>query len=193
MTRFDLAVIGDEDGSFDDVLEFSHIPRPFIIHQHIHGFGRYLFDLLSHFEAISFKIVIHECTDVFLPLPERRNLQGYNVDAVIQVFAKAPSLNGCFQILIGSRDEPYVQLGPFGAAHRPDHLIFDHAQQLRLKSHAHIADLIEEHGAAFRLFENTLFCCNCAGEGTSYVSATFSTSPIIVLSAWLSPMMLLKS
>jgi len=52
-------------------------------------------------------------------------------------------------------DQAYIGRDRLVAAHRPDQIVLQHAQQLHLQAHRHVADLAEQQRAALGALEQT--------------------------------------
>src|SRR3989441_1704106 len=103
--------------------------------------------------------------NVLRPVPQGRHPQGHDVEPVEKILAKFAPTDALFQVLIGRRDEPYVDLlGP----RPPDraHLaILDYAQQPGLERERQVSDLVQEHAAAVSQFQQTHLINDSAREG----------------------------
>src|SRR5262245_49562235 len=111
--------------------------------------------------------------NVFATLPQRRELQGDDVQTVVEVLAQFASLDGLFEIDVGSGDHTYIRsLGP----HRtelPVLLFLQESQELDLCDQRQAIDLIEEEGAAISLANQAgLFMCG-AGISAALVAEQF--------------------
>ena len=67
---------------------------------------------------------------------------------------------------MGGRDDPHVDLHRLRRADRPHLLLLQHAQQLDLQRQRHVADLVEENGAAAGRLEQPLVVGGRASERT---------------------------
>ena len=63
-----------------------------------------------------------------------------------------------------ARDHAHVDRDGVGGADRPDVVFLEHAQQLDLQAHGHVADLVEQQRAAIGGLEQALVIAYCAGE-----------------------------
>ena len=99
------------------------------------------------------EVVLQQQRDVLAPLPERRGIDADDVQAVIQIFAKARFLDGAREVLVGGGDDADVDLDRLLPAHAVELAFCQHPQQARLQRGRHVADLIEKQRAAVRLFE----------------------------------------
>ena len=71
-----------------------------------------------------------------------------DVDAVEEVLAEAPLLDLGLEVAVGRGDDARVERQLLVAADRADRALLQGAQQLRLHAQRHLADLVEEQGAA---------------------------------------------
>src|SRR5207244_432487 len=74
------------------------------------------------------------------------------------------------QVAVRRRDEPYVDADRLVAADARHLAVLDHAQQLRLQLVRHVADLVEEDGAAVGVLEEPLALPLAAGVGAGLVA-----------------------
>src|SRR5580704_3605725 len=95
------AVPRKDNRAFHQVLQLANVARPQIPLEGSHGFGRNAVDLLSHAAAKYPDEVRDESRNVFPAFSERRQQDGDNVKAIIQVTAKLPTSYHLDQIPIG--------------------------------------------------------------------------------------------
>ncbi len=79
---------------------------------------------------------------VLATLAQRRDAQGGDIQAVIEVSAEAALVGGLAQILLGRGDHPDVQRDRLVATESLDDPLLQHAQQLYLDIQAHALDLV---------------------------------------------------
>ena len=96
------------------------------------------------------------------------------IQAEQQVFAKLAGLTGSLEIRIRGRDEAHIN--PLGArrSNALDFSRLQHAQQLRLLAHGHVADLIQKNRAAIRQFEASDAVGAGIREGALHVAEEFA-------------------
>src|SRR5216117_4194925 len=92
--------------------------------------------------------VVDEQRDVLAPLGERRDGELDDAQAIVEVLAEAAGAYGALEVLVGGRDEAYVDPDRQVAAHALELLLLDGAQELRLRLERHVAHLVEEERAA---------------------------------------------
>src|SRR5260221_8051573 len=105
-------------------------------------------------------------------------MDGEDADAVVEIGTELALGRRCFQVAMRRRDEPHV--GPDGSisADSLEGLLLEEAKDLRLRHHRHIADFIEEEGAATALFELADAAAVGAGEGALLVAEEFALQEV---------------
>ena len=77
------------------------------------------------------------------------------------------------------RNDAHIDFLRTGAADRP-HLVFlQHAQQLDLQAHRHVADLVQHQRAAVGFLEQALVTARCAGERAFLVTEQFRLEQVL--------------
>src|SRR5207247_4434441 len=101
------------------------------------------------------------------------------VQPVIQVLTEQAFANPCFQVLIGRGDDTDTRANRLMAANPIESSVRQYTQQACLQLGRHIADLIQEQGAAFGLLEATPPQSLCPREGTALVSKEFRFQKVL--------------
>ena len=114
--------------------------------------------------------VIDQGRQVLEPLAQRRRVDRDHVEAVVEVLAEAPGLDLLGQVAIGGRHHAHVDVDGGGGAHRLDLAVLQHPQHLGLGARRHVADLVEEHGAAVGGDELADLLAHRAGEAALLVA-----------------------
>ena len=73
---------------------------------------------------------------------------GHDVEPVVEILAEAPSLDDVVQVPVRRGDDAHVHLAIGVLADAADLAFLEHAEQLDLERERHLADLVEEDGAA---------------------------------------------
>ena len=97
-------------------------------------------------------------------------VQRQHVQAVVKVFAKAAGHDLGLQVAVRRGHHPHIDRHRPGRAHRLDTALLQHAQQLDLHVHRHVADFIEEQGAAVGQLETADAVGMGPGEGALAVA-----------------------
>src|SRR3546814_3636193 len=97
--------------------------------------------------------MIAQRCDIVAPLAQRRDMNRYDVQPVIEILAKAllGDLGG--QVARRARDDADIDADHGAAADAGEALIGENAQDLALRGQRHVGDLVEKQRAAMRLFE----------------------------------------
>jgi hypothetical protein len=111
--------------------------------------------------------------NVFFAIAQRRNEDGNDRQAVIEVLAKLALAHRFFQIAVGSGDHAHIHLHVADAADAANDLIFEHAQQFGLQQGRKFADLVEKQRAAIGGLEQALLHLLGVGECAFFVAEEF--------------------
>ncbi len=79
---------------------------------------------------------------------QQRQMQGDAVEAIVQVFAEFAVRDHLADIAVRRADDVQIDWNRLIAAERHDFALLDHAQQPGLQHQRHVADFVEEQGAA---------------------------------------------
>src|SRR5262245_27988290 len=115
---------------------------------------------------------------VFDAFTQRRQAQRHDIKPEEQILAEQSLLDEDAQVLVGGRDDAHIGLDRSAPAHRRLFAVLQHAQELRLRFHRHVADLIEEERTAFGLFEAARAAGIGAGERTLLVAEQFGLDEV---------------
>src|SRR5437868_12485063 len=108
---------GPDKRLFDDIFHLSHISWPWIARQQIDGiFRKLLGGTVIFFYSFGQKMFGEE-GNVFSALPERRQIERNDVDAVVEVFTKLSLANKFLEIFIRGGQDAHVDLD---GLHPPD-------------------------------------------------------------------------
>ena len=88
----------------------------------------------------------------------------------VEVLAQPAGLDLVLEVAVGGGDDAGVDLDRLGRADRSDLALLEHAQQLDLKAHRHVADLVEEQRAVAAELEDALAVGLGVGEGAAHVA-----------------------
>ena len=117
--------------------------------------------------------VADEQRHVFAAFAQRRNLNGKNVEAIVEVAAKFAVGDEAREVAIGGGDDADVDgLGAI-AAEAFEFLLLQDAQEFWLELERDVADFVEEKSAAIGEFEAADFLVDGAGEGAAFVAEEF--------------------
>ena len=108
--------------------------------------------------------------DVIATLFKRRNRQCGNIQAVVQIGAKAAFIGGLTQVFFACGDNADIQHNQLIAAHPLDGTFLQQAQQFDLHLERHAFDFIQEHRAAVGKLKLADAAFIGAGESTRLVA-----------------------
>src|SRR5882762_6283642 len=162
--------VGKDHRTLDEILQFTNIPWPMPTRELSHGRGGNRFDLLIHSAAVLLDEVAGQQGNVLWAFAQRRDADREHVQAIVQVAAEFAILHHFFQVAIGGRYQPYIDLLRSVAA-QPFKLTFlQSAQQFGLDLDGNVPDLIQEERALVGQFEAPNLLCNRARERASFMS-----------------------
>ena len=98
--------------------------------------------------GVAAREMLRERRDVAGPLAQRRDAQGDDVEPEIQILAERAARDLGRQVAVGGGEDADVDLDRRAAAEPVDLALLQHAQQLGLQPHVHLADLVEQQRAA---------------------------------------------
>ena len=111
------------------------------------------FDVPVHAASVFPDEVVSEHGDVAATLPQRGNAHRKHCQTVIQVRPELAIIDHRFQVPIRRSDNADVDADGPAAAYTLKLLLLKNPQQLGLKMHRHVADLIQKQRAAVRRLE----------------------------------------
>src|SRR5688572_9469460 len=112
----------------------------------------------------------HEKINIFLPITQRWNGNGEQVQSIEEVTPE-PSL-GNFGIQITICCGNYAHIDPYGlfTTHSLELSLLQHAQQLGLNSQRKFTDFVQQNGAAIGELKATRSCRCCGSERSLFVT-----------------------
>ncbi len=108
--------------------------------------------------------------NVLPALPQGRDDEGNDVDAVVEVFPEGPFGDLFLQVLVGGGHDAHVHLDGPVAPHPLEALLLQDAQDLGLGLEAHIADFVQEQGAFMGQIEFAPVAVRGPGKGPLLVA-----------------------
>lgn len=128
--------------------------------------------------------------NIFFALPNRRNTQRDDMDAVKKIFPKFPQFDKFGQILIRCRDQSEIHLLGFDRADALDTFFVKNSQNLALDAKWERIDFIKKQSAAVsRFYQTHLAGLICAGKAPLFITfkrirTADSTSAILFAHAY---------
>ena len=114
--------------------------------------------------------VVGEKANVVAPFPQRGRADLQHRESVEEVLSEGAVLDHLLEVPMGRRDDAHVGSNLGGAAHPAEGLVFHEAEQFRLQRRGHLADLVQEDGAAPGRFEQALLLGARVGERAALVA-----------------------
>jgi len=172
------AIVREDHRSFDQVLQFPHIPRPRIGLKGRKRLGRNLIDALPHAPGKDLDVMQHEERDILGSLPERRQLDRKNVKTVVKIAAELIVIDHFRQISVRCRDQPDVHCVSPAAAQALKLLFLQNSEQFRLQRQRNIADLIQKKRPLVGQFKAPHLLREGSGECSPLMAKEFAFQQI---------------
>ena len=147
----DLLVLGERDRALDAVLQLAHVAGPAVGEKLLGRRGCDAAHPLASARRVHIDEVLGQEQDVSTAGAQGRHLDVDHVDAEVEVLAEAAVLHERAQVAVRGGDHAHVEGQLLVTAHRTQRALLEGAQQLGLEGERHVADLVEQHGAAVRL------------------------------------------
>src|SRR5437016_7795896 len=163
------AALADHHRALEDVGQLAHVPRPRVAREDLQDVRRDAGHRAPGLLVERRDEVAGGRLDVVRPAAQRRQVDGADVQAVVQVVAERALPHHVGEIAVGGGDDPDVDADRVGGADALDLAVLEHAQQLHLHAERQLADLVEEDGAPVRRLEEALAVAVGAGEGAAQV------------------------
>ena len=123
--------------------------------------------------------VVDQHDQVVPAVAQRGQLDGDHVEPVEEVGAEVAAADFLLEVAVGCRDDPHVDRDRLGGADRNHLALLQHPQQLDLQRRRHLADLVQEEGAAPRRREESLLVAHRAGEGALHVAEQLALQQVL--------------
>src|SRR6185436_7786492 len=166
----DHLAVAHQHRSLEGVLELADVARPVVAGQHVDRGRRNALDAARMLAGELLEEVIDEQQQVGLPLAQRRDEDGEDVEPVVEILAEGAGGDRLLQVLVGGGDQAHVRLDRLGAADPLELPLLQDTEQLHLRRQVDVADLVEKQRAAVRQLEAALLARFGAGEGAFLVA-----------------------
>src|SRR5262245_17017817 len=133
-----------------------------------------LADALSHSTGESRDKIIDQYRNIVGSLPQRRDVYGKDIQAVVQVGAKSSVGDFALQIAIGRGNNSNVRANRLIAANTLEFFFLKHAEQCNLHFGREFADLIQENRSAMRCLESSNSLLERARKRAFFMSEQFA-------------------
>ena len=136
-----------------NIFQLAHIAGEVEVGEPGQGAVRNAFGLNAQLVGANLQEVARQHGHVFLALTQGRQAQADDIEAVKQVLAESAVLDALLQVLVGGRNYAHVGFHRTMTAYAVKVAVAQHAQQAGLQIERHVANFIEEQGAAVGLFK----------------------------------------
>ncbi len=133
------------------VFQFPDIAGKRVLYQHIHCLGRET----QGRRCIPVQEETQKCGYVLTTVPQGRDLDLKDPDAVEEILPEPSFLDHLSQIPVGGRNEPDVHIALLLAPYPADLPFLDRSQELGLKGEGHLADLVQHQCAPVGQLKST--------------------------------------
>ena len=164
MPREERVSVGQDDRALDAVLQLADVARPAIGLQLLERPRRQGERPLLQIAAEPIHEIARENRDVSGTITQRRDRDGKDRQAEVEVLPEAPGRHGRPQALVGRRHQPHVHRQQRRAADALELLLLERAQDLGLQRHRQVPDLVEEQRPPVGHFELAGFPARGPGE-----------------------------
>ena len=108
--------------------------------------------------------------NIFSSFPQRRHMQGHNIQTIKQIFAEAALFYFLFQVFIGSGNYADINFKNFRTADTGNFPFLQNPQELYLHSLRHFAYFIQKNTAAVGLAELSFPLAVGTGESSFFMA-----------------------
>jgi len=129
-------------GVFDGIAQFTHISRPGICQQGLHGLRGEAYNLFNAFASILVNKILNDRRNILESLCQGRTVQREDIDAEKKIFPKKTLADHDLQIFIGGGNDPDINRDRFVISHPFDFFFFQHPQKFYLGRQGDVADFI---------------------------------------------------
>ncbi len=128
----------------------------------------------AEFGSVFLQEVADNGRNIFTTIAQWRKVDDDDAEAVVKVFAKLLLANGDFEIAIGGRENANIDGNSFFTAKALEGFLLEDAHEFDLRAEGHVADFIEEDGAAIGLLEAADASFGRASECAAFVAEQFT-------------------
>src|ERR1700675_3022194 len=139
--------------ALQQVFEFTDIAGPGIVRKRVHGAGGNVLNLFIEAAAELLHEIADEERNVFRTLAQRGDLNGKNIEAVVEVAAKSALGDQFRKIGVGGSDDTDIYASRSRASETFEFLLLQNAEKLGLQFEREVADFVEKERAAVGEFE----------------------------------------
>src|SRR5436853_1199264 len=153
--RTNHARLFERNRALDRVLKLPHISRPVVRLEVAHSIVQDLQDLAPRRRAVLIEEVTHKIRYVGPPASQRRHLDWYDANSIVEIVPERAVLDHLAQVSIGCGNHSTIRRNLFHAAYATDAAFLQDAKQLHLHCGGRFTDFIKEYRAPFSRFEQS--------------------------------------
>ena len=142
MPPLDKLSLSKDNRMTDGVSQLAYIAGPFVIHQNLHGTGGKRLNVSVLFQTVFFKKMVAERRNIFFAVTQGRQMEGNDIQPVIQIVSESTRFNFLAQIPIGGSQYPYIGLHGFFPADPFKTVVLEKSEQKNLGGRGYVADFI---------------------------------------------------
>src|SRR5271154_5001973 len=116
---------------------------------------------------------LDEKRDVFLAIPQRRDVERDDVEAIEEVFTKVAAGDLLFKVFVRSSNDADIDMDRVRRSNGEKALLVERAKDFGLCLETHVADFIEEESSAIGTFEGSAFFAGAAWDSSVTVAEEF--------------------
>ena len=165
-----LAAFGQDHGVLHRVFQLPDIAGPGVIQEQAHGLGAELQDLLAPLQGKTAQEMEGQPGDIVFPVPEGRQDDGDDVEAIEEVFPEGPFFDLGQEILVGGGQDAHIHGQGLLSPQALEFAGLQDPEQFDLGRRGNFADLIEKDRAAVGLLETPRLLAQGPGEGALFVA-----------------------
>ena len=155
----------EDDGALEDVLQLADVAGPVVVEERLHRLGGHGRDRPLVLPRRARDERVDEERDVLLALPQRREADGDDAEAVEEVLAELPFLDEAAEVGVRRGDDADVRVDRLDGADGEELALLEDPEELGLGLERHGADLVEEDRPAVGDLEEALLLGDRSGEG----------------------------
>jgi hypothetical protein len=135
-------VFGQNHCPFNDVLELTDISGPGVLLEGFHYGGRNRLDGTPHFSVEFVDKSPDQQRNILQSVAERRDVDGDNVEPVVEIIAKATTADLFFEVAVRGGDDARVNVSRFGASDPSKFSVLQDSEQLGLDPQRKFSDFV---------------------------------------------------
>ncbi len=164
------AADSEDISPFNCICELTDVPGPGVIYEKLFYLLREYFGRLIIKVGLIFQKEFGEGNDIFVSLPERRDLKSNDVQSIIEVRAEGSVFDHLPQVFCAGGKNPNVNRKGCRRAERIDGLLLKDSQQFCLQLKRYLAYFIEKDCPAISSPEETKRAVNGTGKSSFCVA-----------------------